>query len=429
MRCSKWLILDLQMKRSKATVFIVVSSLALMIVLIIQVNWIMQTAKIKEEIFNDKANMVLARTTEALRADKQACKNIEAGYEQNEIHKIDSLFTYYMQFYNFRIDYSFEVIKPNSSQPVSFTNDILKKDVLDFFPTQPACYQRSLEAVANNNGFELKLIFPEKRQFILAEMGTPFITSVILIVVVLVLFWRTVHSLIKEKKIAEHTTDFLNNMTHEFKTPLTNIALAGKMMVKDTIIKQEDKIKHYSGIILDENEKLRLQVEQVLSMTALERGEIPLQKTELDFHQLIRDALKSMSLQMENKEGTVDLQLNAYNFVVMGDKTHLINALCNLMDNAVKYAKEKPELTIRTADNNQNLVVVVSDKGIGIDKEFQKSVFEKFYRVSTGNVHDVKGFGLGLAYVKKIIELHGGFIELESEKGQGVTVTITLPHV
>ncbi|HXB12406.1 MAG TPA: HAMP domain-containing sensor histidine kinase, partial [Bacteroidia bacterium] len=299
----------------------------------------------------------------------------------------------------------------------------------DLRPSQPACYRKDLEDVASKNGFELVLTFPEKREFIIAEMGSMFITSVLLILVVLVMFWRTVSSLIKEKKISEHTTDFLNNMTHEFKTPLTNIALAGKMIIKDSNIKQEDKIKHYSGIILEENEKLKMQVEQVLSMTALERGEIPIQKVELDFHELIKDALKSIFIQIENKQGSLKLDLKAEQVMIMGDNIHLVNALRNLIDNAIKYSKEKPELYIQTHNVGRNLIVEVSDKGIGIEKEYHKKVFEKFFRVPTGDIHDVKGFGLGLAYVKKIIELHGGTIELQSEKGKGTTFTIKIPNV
>ncbi|MES2689439.1 MAG: HAMP domain-containing sensor histidine kinase, partial [Bacteroidota bacterium] len=290
-------------------------------------------------------------------------------------------------------------------------------------------YNKRLEEVAGNSGLELKLIFPDKKQFIIAEMGTLFITSVILILVVLVLFWRTILSLLKEKQLSEHTTDFLNNMTHEFKTPLTNIALAGKMIVRDSMAKKEDKMKHYSEIILGENEKLRLQVEQVLSMTALERGEIPLQKTELNVHELINEAVKCISIQIENSQGNLTLNPDASRFLVMGDKTHLTSALCNLVDNAIKYSKERPELLIQTASTGERLMIIFSDKGIGIEKEYQKKVFDKFFRVPTGDIHNVKGFGLGLAYVKKIIELHGGTIELESEKGKGTTFTITIPHV
>jgi len=417
------------MKLNRTYLFIALSSIALVIVLIIQVNWIMQTAKMKEEMFNEKANMVLSRTTEAIRADQETCRKIETCADEDtaqgssvrlgadEVNKIDSLFRKYMKLYNFHIDYSFVVIKPglgnleNPGGPANYT------------------YNRPLQEASGEKGVELKLIFPDKKQYILAEMGILFITSVLLILIVIVLFWRTVLSLMKEKKISEHTTDFLNNMTHEFKTPLTNIALAGKMIMRDPALQNGDKVKHYSEIILEENEKLRLQVEQVLSMTALERGEIPLQKTELDFHELIHQSLKHISIQIENRQGNIKLNLDAESPVVTGDRTHLTNALCNLVDNAIKYSREKPQLTIQTSNTDQNLIVVISDEGIGIEKEYQKKVFDKFFRVPTGDVHDVKGFGLGLAYIKKIVELHGGTVGLQSEPGKGTTFTITLPHV
>jgi two-component system phosphate regulon sensor histidine kinase PhoR len=365
---------------------------------------------------------VLSRTAEALGADKETCRNIETCVGKNEVDKIDSMFRYYMKFYNFHLDYHFEV----KSSPFTIANTPF---VNIFDADQPRSYKKRLEDVANNHGLELKLILPGKEKFILAEMGAPFITSVILIMVVLVISWRTILSLMNEKKISEHTTDFLDNMTHEFKTPLTNIALAGKMIIKASNSTQEDKIAHYSGIILEENEKLRLQVEQVLSMTALERGEIPLQKTELDFHQLIHESLKCINIQIENRQGDIHLNLEADHYTVTGDKTHLTNALCNLIDNAIKYSIDKPELMVKTSNNGQNLIITVADKGMGIPKQYQKKIFDKFFRVPTGDVHDVKGFGLGLAYVKKIIELHSGTIELQSEIGTGTTCTITIPYV
>ncbi len=423
------------MKLNRTYLFIAVSSIALIIVLIIQVKWIFQTANIKEELFNEKANIILARTTDALLSDTETCKEIEAclykdstsqsaaRLGKNEIQKIDSLLRHYMNFYNFHVGYSFEVINPQAA--INKNTGFFKTGKLT---DQSGCYQMPLEEMTTNNGIELMLIFPKKKQFIIAEMGPLFITSVILILIVLVLFWRTILSLMKEKRIAQHTTDFLNNMTHEFKTPLTNIALAGKMIVKGSSNKQEDKIKHYSGIILEENEKLRLQVEQVLSMTALERDEIPLHKKELNFHDLVHDAIKCISIQIENAQGKLNLNTGAEHFMVIGDKTHLINALSNLVDNAIKYAKGKPEITIQTRNKDAQLIVVISDNGIGIEKEYQRKVFDKFFRVPTGDVHDVKGFGLGLAYVKKIIELHEGTIELQSEKGNGTTFIITLPN-
>lgn len=413
------------MKLNRTTLFIANSSIALLIVLVIQVNWILQTAKSKEDFFNEKANIVLARTTEAISTDKELCNKLGSGIGIREKRKIDSLFRHYMDYYNFHLNYSFEVVK--SITPFTFSQTKITSSS-DSTSVRQACYSKSLDQLANENGWVLKLNLPERKNFILAEMGMPFIASVVLIVVVLVLFWKTVSSLMAEKRISEHTADFLNNMTHEFKTPLTNIALAGRMIVKDSTVKHEEKIKHYSGIILEENEKLRLQVEQVLSMTALERGEIPIHKTELDFHQLINDALKSISIQIENKQGHLELHLDAERFVIMGDKTQLTNAMCNLIDNAIKYSGEKPELSIRTFNRDQQFVVEVSDKGIGIEKQYHKKVFDKFFRVPTGDRHDVKGFGLGLAYIKKMVELHEGTIELQSEKGKGTTFTITLPN-
>jgi two-component system phosphate regulon sensor histidine kinase PhoR len=409
---------------NKTYIFIGLSSIALVIVLAIQVNWILETAQIKEELFNEKANIILARTTDALLSDKKTCEALGVHAGKDEIRKIDSLLKHYMKFYDFHIEYTFKVVKPSA---LKFKE--INTSPINLLPSQPACYQEGLKEEVNKYGWELKLSFPEKNQFIMAEMGIQFATSVILILIVLILFWRTTLSLLREKKISEHTNDFLNNMTHEFKTPLTNIALASKMMVKDSSIKQEEKIKHYSGIILEENEKLRLQVEQVLSMTALERGEIPIQKTEIDIHQLILDSVKCMNLQLENKQGLIRLNLVANRFVVMGDKTHLTNTICNLIDNAIKYSIEKPEITIQTSNTQNYLVIKISDKGIGIEKEYQEKVFDKFFRKPNNNLHNVKGFGLGLAYIKTIIELHRGEIKLESEKQVGTTFTITIPYV
>jgi two-component system phosphate regulon sensor histidine kinase PhoR len=422
------------MKLDRNNLFILIASFALLVVLVIQVKWIFETARIKEELFTEKTELVLARTTDALLKDEEACRKIESSaekqennnyiavLEKNEISKIDSLLKSSMKFYGFNIDYSFEVIKGSGLPEMNASPLITSSEPV-------ACAQVGLEDAVNKSGFRLNLVFPQKDQYIMEEMGTLFITSVILILAVLILFWRTILSLIREKRKSEHTTDFLNNMTHEFKTPLTNIALAGKMLVKESNINQEDKIKHYSGIILEENEKLGLQVEQVLSMTALERGEIPLHKKELDLHELINNALRHISVQIDNKEGDLKLNLDAGNFMITGDKAHLTNALYNLIDNAIKYSKGKPELSVHTHNNNHNIVIVISDKGIGIDREYQEKVFDKFFRVPTGNVHDVKGFGLGLAYVKNIIESHEGTIELHSEKGKGTTFKIILPNV
>jgi len=410
------------MKLNETFVFVGISSLALVAVLAIQVSWVFQTARMKEQLFNEKANMVLSRTVDALGSDAATCGKIEACIQnetsklgEREKHTIDSLFKHYLRVYNFKIDYTFVVARP--------TKVPLKNSLSN------AIFNQQIRSSPSLNGVELKLIFPDKNEYLLAEMSAPFVSSVVLILVVLVMFWRTVLSLIKQKKIADHTTDFLNNMTHEFKSPLTNMGLAAKMLVRETQLDGGEKLNRYSGIILEENEKLKLQVEQVLSITALERGEIPLQKVELDFHQLILDSVKCMNLQIEARNGKIEVDLRASQFKIWGDKTHLTNSICNLIDNALKYSDSSPIIKIETWNEGGKFLFSVADSGIGIEKQYQKKVFKKFFRVPMGDVHNVKGFGLGLTYIHKIVELHAGQIRLESEIGEGAKFTITIPNV
>jgi len=417
------------MNLNKTRLFTGISGVALTLLLLIQVEWIFESAKVKEDLFNEKAAMVLSKTVQELCSDREICKRFAScnskrgkkgckimlgAYESN---RIDSLLRQSMAFYNFHMDYSFELISPNSIEKNLESED--KKSNI---------YKKRLEEIANKNGLELNLIFPDKKQFILAEMGTLFISSILLIVLILLLFRETLLSLRKEKMISEHTSDFLNNMAHEFKTPLTNISLAGKMMLRDTNIISGEKIKHYADIIQHENEKLRLQVEQVLGMTALERGQIPLAKSNTNIDEIINAALTRMNIQLESKDGNVSVELAAKNSDIFADKNQLINAFSNIIDNALKYAPGKPEIEIKTSNHDGKILIVITDKGTGIDKIYQKKVFDKFFRVPTGDIHNVKGFGLGLAYVKRIVELHDGTIELESEVNIHTTFKITLPH-
>jgi two-component system phosphate regulon sensor histidine kinase PhoR len=226
-----------------------------------------------------------------------------------------------------------------------------------------------------------------------------------------------------------HTNDFINNMSHEFKTPLSNISLAAKMIVKQNLSNNEQKIQHYTDIILDENEKLNQQINAVLNLNALERDEVLVNKKLCNFHQLIDMAIKNMYMQIEHNNAKVDVRFNAQNFNVIGDKFQLVAVVCNLIDNALKYANNEAFIKIETLNNKQKLVIVVSDHGIGIPNEYHQKVFEKYFRVPDNDIHKVKGFGLGLAYIKKIVEMHQGNIHLNSQLAKGTTFIITLPYV
>jgi len=420
------------MKYNRTYLFIIISSVALAIVLIIQLAWIIRTARIKEDIFNEKAHMILTRTAEALSDDPATRRNPEILVGEEDVHKIDSLFSHYLKLYNLKIDHYFE-IKPVGSDFKKIQglmvpkNNFLHaaKDPSNINSEKYGSYQTCLDETPGRNSLELKLVFPDKAQYIRAEMGLPFISSVILILLVLIISWRTVFSLLKEKRIAEHTTDFLNNMTHEFNTPLTNISLAGRMIIKDE--PGGDKVRHFAGIIIEENEKLQHQVEQVLGMTALQRGEIPIRRENIDMHQVIEKVIRSFSIREDMANGKINILLAAEDHIVTGDRTHLSNAIRNIIDNAVKYSGKQPVISIKTKNIAGRLVIDISDSGCGIDPVFHKKVFDKFFRVPTGDVHDVKGFGLGLPYVRWIAEQHGGSIGLKSRINSGTTFTIELP--
>lgn len=403
------------MKINRTYLIIAISSIAVLCVLLIQVHWMIKTANVKEELFNEKANMVLSKTAAALSADKETCRQMQTCIGENEMNITDSLFSNAMDFYNFKSPYSFEVVKPGAV--TSNTNIDLHSDV----------YKKRLEEEEQSSGLELNLFLPQKKQFILAEMGPVFVTSIILLVVILLLFWQTTYSLLKEKRIAAQTTDFLNNITHELSTPLTNISLAGKMISKEAGVKGESRIQQYSEIILTENEKLKHQVEQVLSINAFERNHLQLRSIAFDAHDIIEKMLQTFNLQLEVKNGKMDVALSAEKHVISGDKEHFAHAICNILDNAIKYSEGVPDLVVSTSNVNSFLKIAIADKGIGIPKEYQKKVFEKYFRVPTGDVHDVKGFGLGLAYVKRVVELHQGKIDLLSMKGNGTMITIQLP--
>ena len=221
--------------------------------------------------------------------------------------------------------------------------------------------------------------------------------------------------------------DLINNMTHEFKTPISTIALACEALRDRDIQKSEDMYNSYISVISEENKRLGGMAEQILQQAVFSQGKMKLKKELLDMHQIVEDAVNRKLLEVQSKEGTITVTENARKSMVTGDKIHLTNAVINLLDNAIKYTLDIPKIVVNTINKGDKILIRVSDNGIGISKSNQKKIFEKLYRVHTGNVHDFKGFGLGLNYVKVITELHGGTVTVDSEPGKGSTFTIGLP--
>jgi two-component system phosphate regulon sensor histidine kinase PhoR len=412
----------LHMKKNNSRFFIGISSIALLSVLLIQINWMREMAEMKENLFNEKAAIVLARTTEAVAGDSVLNRALESGMESKEDRLyIDSLFRQFMKYYNFNVDFSFDILHPASTTV---------QTAIGFGKTEAdgqACYNQSMEEHATTHSWRLQLNTPHKDGFLANELLMPLALSIILVAIVLILFILTVRKLFMEQFISAQTTALMNTMTHEFKTPITNIALAGKLLMKETAGTPTDKVQHYANVILEENDRLNRQVEQVLSMSALERGELKPDLEVVDLHHLLLDTVKRFALQVESKQGVIRTALNAQSSLVYADAMQLSNAIGNLIDNAIKYSKGAPEIDIKTRNEDSSILLVLADKGIGIDKMYAKEVFYHYFRVPTGDIHNVKGFGLGLAYVRKVIELHNGEIILQSELGQGTTFTIRIP--
>jgi two-component system phosphate regulon sensor histidine kinase PhoR len=252
------------------------------------------------------------------------------------------------------------------------------------------------------------------------------IYSTIGVFVIVLFFVYILMVIFKQKRLSEIKTDFINNMTHEFKTPIATISIASEQLMKENTLNNPHKIKTYSQIIKDECLRLKSQVDQILNIALLDSTRTQLKKTSVDFHTIITDVTEKIKIQANEKKCLIHLDLKAEKHTIQGDADHLTNVMFNLMDNALKYSKENPQIIIRTKNKNHDLIVEVEDNGIGIPVKHQKMIFEKFYRIPTGNVHNVKGFGLGLSYVKKIIQLHKGKIELESTPGIGTIFRIFL---
>ncbi|GEP91058.1 two-component system, OmpR family, phosphate regulon sensor histidine kinase PhoR [Chitinophaga terrae (ex Kim and Jung 2007)] len=260
------------------------------------------------------------------------------------------------------------------------------------------------------------------------QLGIMISGGVLFTMIIITAFALTVRTMLNQKKLSEIKSDFINNMTHELKTPLATISLAIDAIRNEKVLAEPKKIEYFSGIIKEENKRMNKQVESILQSALLEKDEIGLKLQATDVHAVIRNTTDNLSLQLAGKNGVVDLQLDAINPVIMADDVHFSNLIFNLMDNAIKYSNDNLEIVIQTYNTRKSLFIVITDNGIGMSRDTISRIFEKFYRAHTGNVHNVKGFGLGLTYVKAIVDAHKGKIKVESTLGKGSKFTLEFPQ-
>lgn len=275
--------------------------------------------------------------------------------------------------------------------------------------------------------YQLSIDFPNEKNYLMKQALLPLSASGILMFIVVGCFAYAIMVILKQKKISEIKNDFINNMTHEFKTPIATVSLATEALQDDDIKSNAAIIDRYVQVIREENKRLGMQVEKVLQIASLDKKDFRLKFEKADIHDIIQKALVNITIVVGKRGGGITSQLLASNPVVEADKVHLTNIIYNLLDNANKYSPEAPEIHIRTENISTGVIIKITDKGIGMSKEATQKIFDKFYRVSTGNVHDVKGFGLGLSYVKNIVDMHEGSVNVKSEPGKGSTFKVYLP--
>ena len=273
----------------------------------------------------------------------------------------------------------------------------------------------------------LIIYFPTVRGIVFRRMSNIIILIVVFFIITFTVAFVALYSLYRQKKTTEVTNDFINNVTHEFKTPIATISLACEVLADPTMLEDQDIRASYVEIINDENNRLKDMVTTVLETAQLRKGQIKMNVELIDMHELIQKVTDSFALLVNSSNGTLTVALNADNSQLFGDRTHLTNALNNLIENGIKYSNNSPEILVYTLSDEKNFIVSVTDKGIGIPQTAIGKIFDNFYRVPHGNIHNVKGYGLGLGYVKKIVQLHNGRIEVKSEEGKGSTFTIYLP--
>ena len=276
--------------------------------------------------------------------------------------------------------------------------------------------------------YNLVVSFPEKNEFVLSGIIGVATLSFMLTLVIIVISTSALYQIIQQKKLSEIKSDFINNISHEFKTPIAtiNLALDAISSSKNNL---NEKFTSYLGMIREENSRMLSQVENILRISQLEKSSNPFDMEDIDLHEVIEDAIEHVRLIIESNKGSIDISLEAGNSMIRGNSNHLENIIINILDNAVKYSKENPQIKVFSINTNEDITVCIEDSGIGMDKNTQKMIFEKFYREQNGDIHDIKGHGLGLAYVKKVIDFHNGVINLESKKSIGTKFFITLKNI
>ena len=378
-----------------------------------------------KDVFNEKKISTIDRVEEV---DRKLLSDVFKDYkktfpieERINNRELNATLKEELERNNINIEYKYGV----------YNNDLATKLKSGYYTVNPVISQ-SYPLFINNEGisdFTLYIDFPEKNKHILSDISNILLLSLFFIFIIIVAFSSSLYQLVKQKKISEIKTDFINNMTHEFKTPIATINLALDSIKNPKIINDQEKVLRYIKMIREENKRMHGQVENVLRISRLEKNQIEINTEASDMHDVIDDAISHVSLLAIDKQGSISTHFQAIQSETLVNQFHMTNVLVNILENALKYSEEKPKIDVYTESTDKNLLIKIEDQGIGMAKNVQKQIFDKFYREQKGNIHNTKGHGLGLAYVKEIVDTHHGTVFVDSEKGKGSTFTIKLPLI
>jgi two-component system, OmpR family, phosphate regulon sensor histidine kinase PhoR len=342
----------------------------------------------------------------------------------SDIHSmIDSLLSEELSCYKYNNEYFYAISDTLQGKKIFCSTDKGYNQIIT------SDHRISLSKISSNKNMVLTVYFPNQNKIIVRKMFLWIhVLSAIFLMIVIASFLFIIFSIVRQKKISEIKNDFVNNMTHEFKTPISTISVASEMLMKEEICEHPEKIQKYANIIYDENLRLQNQVEQVLQISILDKNELNIQAADIDIHPLIENSVDIFNMMLKEKQGEIISELNAINSVIFVDELHFINVITNMLDNAIKYTDNCPKIKISTVNKDEGITIRVEDNGIGIETHNQKHIYKKFFRVHTGDIHNVKGFGLGLFYVKTVMDAHMGSIELvKSEPGRGSIFELHFP--
>ncbi|MFT5167863.1 MAG: two-component system phosphate regulon sensor histidine kinase PhoR [Saprospiraceae bacterium] len=409
---------------NKTNVIIGALFLALIALFACQVKWMTDSRNLIEEQFDHKISMAMVYAVNLLGDGKfspncsvatATCLPVEeftGGFQIEkrtgvDVPKVKAALAVALEFYQVKMNYEVEVADKQS---------VIKESL--------AQYTCAIDPLQKNSSEYLVVSFPGKDQYVFGKMKFMLFSSIILLSFITLVFVLASYTMIRQRRIHQFNKEFFNNMAHEFRTPLANISLAGTLLSKKTKDPKEEK---YLNVLKEESKKLAAQVDRILHLSKIENGEYELAKEELCLKDLIQSVIKDMELQIREKNAVINFNMDSDPTSFIGDRFHLGNAFRNLLENALKYSTINPEINISLKKDREGVLILFQDNGIGIAKKDQKEVFEKYYRVNHGNVHNQKGFGLGLSYVKMIIERHKGFIKIFSDLNKGTRFDLFLP--